>query len=129
VTHGNVLSDSDIVEISRRCARVLEEKKGTDIVIMDLRGVNGYLDYFLITTGNSRVHCRALARELERFVNTQDLSQRNKPDYESGWIILDFNELIVHIFTQEMREYYQLEKLWGDAKKISYNNINEKRHP
>jgi ribosome-associated protein len=108
---------------------VLEEKKGTDIVIMDLRGVNGYLDYFLITTGNSRVHCRALARELERFVNTQDLSQRNKPDYESGWIILDFNELIVHIFTQEMREYYQLEKLWGDAKKISYNNINEKRHP
>jgi ribosome-associated protein len=125
VTHGNVLSDSDIVDISRRCAQMLEDKKGSDIVIMDLRGVNSYLDYFLITTGNSRVHCRALARELERFIDTQNLLQRNKPDYESGWIILDFNELIVHIFTQEMREYYQLERLWGDARKISYNNLDE----
>jgi ribosome-associated protein len=125
VTHGNVLSDSDIVDISRRCAQMLEDKKGSDIVIMDLRAVNSYLDYFLITTGNSRVHCRALARELERFIDTQNLLQRNKPDYESGWIILDFNELIVHIFTQEMREYYQLERLWGDARKISYNNLDE----
>ncbi len=113
------LSDTDIIDISRECARVLDEKKGSDIVILDLRDVNSYLDYFIITTGNSRIHCRALARELEKFVNSKELSQRNKPDYDSEWIILDFNELIVHIFTQEMREYYQLEKLWGDAVKIA----------
>jgi len=127
VTHRNRLSDTDIIDISRTCARILDEKKGTDIIILDLRGVNSYLDYFLITTGNSRVHCRALARELEKFIDSRNLPQRNKPDYESGWILLDFNELIVHIFTQEMREYYQLEKLWGDAKKISYNSRSEEQ--
>lgn len=122
MTHSNKLTDADIIDISRKCARVLDEKKGVDIIIMDLRGVNSYLDYFLITTGNSRIHCRALARELEKFIHSREMQQRNKPDYESGWIILDFNELIVHIFTQEMREYYQLEKLWGDATRIPFDN-------
>ena len=122
MTHSNKLTDADIIDISRKCARVLDEKKGVDIIIMDLRSVNSYLDYFLITTGNSRIHCRALARELEKFIHSREMQQRNKPDYESGWIILDFNELIVHIFTPEMREYYQLEKLWGDATRISFDN-------
>ena len=121
MTQTNTLSDSDIIEISRRCARVLEEKKGADTIILDLTGVNSYLDYFVITTGNSHIHCRALARELEKFFYTQGLRQRNRPDHESGWILLDFNEIIVHIFTREMREYYQLERLWGDAKKIMYD--------
>jgi ribosome-associated protein len=121
VMQAGKLSDADIIDLSRKCARVLDEKKGSDIIILDLRGVNSYLDYFIISTGNSRIHCRALARELEKFVHSKELSQRNKPDYESGWIILDFNELIVHIFTQEMREYYQLEKLWGDAARIEYD--------
>ncbi len=112
--------EAEIVEIFKQCARLLDEKKGIDIVMMDLREVNSYLDYFLIATGNSRIHCRSMARELEKFIHSQGLRGRMKPDYDSGWIILDFSELIVHIFTQEMREYYQLEKLWGDAKKISY---------
>jgi len=61
-----------------------------------------------------------MARELEKFIYGRGLRVRNRPDYESGWIILDCSELIVHIFTQELREYYQLEKLWGDAKRISF---------
>lgn len=113
-------TEDEIVETFRECARLLEEKKGVDVVLMDLRGVNSYLDYFLIATGNSRIHCRSMARELDKLVHSRGLRGRLKPDYESGWIILDFNELIVHIFTQEMRDYYQLEKLWGDAKKISF---------
>lgn len=114
-----VLTDSDCIELVRKSALLLTEKKGLDIVMMDLREVNSYLEYFLIVTGNSRIHCRALAREMERFIHSQGLRQRNRPDYESGWIILDFSELIVHVFTSEMRDYYQLEKLWGDARRIS----------
>jgi ribosome-associated protein len=113
------LTDGDCIEILRKSAMLLSEKKGIDIVMMDLREVNSYLDYFLIVTGNSRTHCRSMAREMERFIHAQGLRQRNRPDYESGWIILDFSELIVHVFTAEMRDYYQLEKLWGDAEKIS----------
>ncbi|OHD64770.1 MAG: ribosome silencing factor [Spirochaetes bacterium RBG_13_51_14] len=114
------VEEQEIVDISRECAQVLSEKKGLDIVIMDLRCVNSYLDYFLIATGNSRIHCRSMARDAEKFIHSKGLRQRNKPDYESGWIILDFNELIVHIFTHELREYYQLERLWGDATEITY---------
>lgn len=120
MTEQKKFSEEEMVDVFRECARVLEEKKGADIVVMDLRDVNSYLDYFIITTGNSRIHCRSMARELERFMHSRGLRNRNKPDYESGWIILDCYELIVHIFTQEMREYYQLEKLWGDAKLINY---------
>ncbi len=113
------LTDSDLIEMLRKSALLLSDKKGLDVVMMDLREVNSYLDYFLIVTGNSRIHCRALAREMERFIHSQGLRQRNRPDYESGWIILDFSEVIVHVFTSEMREYYQLERLWGDARRIS----------
>jgi ribosome-associated protein len=120
VTELKKLSENEMVEIFRECARVLADKKGTDIVFMDLRDVNSYLDYFIITTGNSRIHCRSLAKELDKFVTSRGLHTRNRPDYESGWIILDCSELIVHIFTQEMREYYQLEKLWGDAKRMTF---------
>ncbi len=120
MTELKKLSEDEMVEIFRECARLLDDKKGSDIVFMDLRDVNSYLDYFIITTGNSRIHCRSLAKELEKFIHTRGLRSRNKPDYESGWIILDCGELIVHIFTRELREYYQLEKLWGDAKKMTF---------
>jgi ribosome-associated protein len=120
VTELKKKTEEEIVEIFSECARVLSDKKGTDIVFMDLRDVNSYLDYFIIATGNSRIHCRSLAKEAEKFIHGRGLRSRNKPDYESGWIILDCSELIVHIFTQEMREYYQLEKLWGDARRISF---------
>ncbi|MBN2160865.1 MAG: ribosome silencing factor [Spirochaetes bacterium] len=114
------ISENGIIEMTRRCARLLDGRKGDDILIIDLKRVNSYLDYFLITTGNSRVHCRAMARELEKFMHENGWRVRNRPDHESGWIILDFGELIVHIFTQELREYYQLDKLWGDAEVIPY---------
>jgi ribosome-associated protein len=120
VTEKKKFTEPEIVEIFKKSARLLDEKKGADIIMMDLREVNSYLDYFLIATGNSRIHCRSMARELEKFIHSQGLRCRVKPEYDSGWIILDFNELIVHIFTQEMREYYQLEKLWGDAIRIAY---------
>ncbi len=120
MTEKKRFTEEEMVEAFRECARFLTDKKGTDIVMMDLRGVNSYLDYFLIATGNSRIHCRSMARELERFALERGLRGRMKPDYDSGWIILDLNELIVHIFTQETREYYQLEKLWGDAKQLSF---------
>jgi ribosome-associated protein len=120
VTERRQFTEEEIIEIFRESARLLEEKKGMDLMFLDLRDVNSYLDYFIIVTGNSRIHCRSMAREMEKFIHSRGLRARNRPDYESGWIILDFSELIVHIFTQEMREYYQLEKLWGDAKKISF---------
>lgn len=113
-------SGGDISGYSAECASAIVEKKGIDVLLLDLRKVNSYFDYFLIATGNSRIHCRALARELERLMLGRGVRSRNRPDYDSGWIVIDFGSLIVHIFTGETRDYYQLEKLWGDAERLAF---------
>lgn len=110
-------TDNHMIEIGKKCLNFLDEKKAENPVFMDLRRVNTYLDFFLIATGNSKIHCRALARELERFAITEGLKMYGNPDYNSEWIIIDFGEVIAHIFTEDMRSYYQLERLWADADK------------
>lgn len=107
-----------MIEIGNECLVHLDEKKAADPVFMDLRKVNSYLDFFLIATGNSQIHCRALARDIVNFLHDKGIKEHGKHDLNSEWIILDFGGLIVHIFTEELRSYYELEKLWGDAEII-----------
>ncbi|MCU0847966.1 MAG: ribosome silencing factor [Spirochaetes bacterium] len=111
-------SGGEIIKICLAGVRVLDEKKAFNTILLDLREVNSYLDYFLITSGNSKIHCRSLARELQKAFIGLGLRLLNKPDLDSGWIILDFGELIIHVFTEEIRYYYNLEKLWADARRI-----------
>ena len=115
----------DIIEsiygVGRDCIELLDQKKGENPVFMDLRDVNSYLDFFIIVTGNSQLHCRALARETVRFLAGKGLKEKGKPDYNSPWIILDHGDLIVHVFSEEARSYYNLEKLWADAEIIRLN--------
>lgn len=120
-------ADKAIIELGKRCLVFLDEKKAENTVFMDLRKVNTYLDFFLIATGNSKIHCRALARELERFAISEGLKMNGNPDYNSEWIIIDFGEIIAHIFTDEMRSYYQLERLWADAEKYYFDAKGENR--
>ena len=115
-------SENETLETGKRCLEFLDTKKAENTILMDLRKVNSYLSYFLIASGNSQIHCRALARDLERYAVEQGLILYGKPDYNSEWIIIDFGEIIAHIFTEEMRDYYQLEKLWGDADKFYIRN-------
>lgn len=119
-TEGAEIIES-IYGIGRDCIRLLDLKKGENPVFMDLRDVNSYLDFFIIVTGNSQLHCRALAREAVRFLAGKGLKEKGKPDYNSSWIILDHGDLIVHIFSGEARSYYNLEKLWADAEIIRLN--------
>ena len=109
----------EIIALGISCIEFLDLKKAEYPVFMDLRKVNSYLDFFIIATGNSHIHCRALAKEIEQMLHDAGLKQYGKPDYNSDWIIIDFGYLIIHIFTEYMRNYYQLEKLWGDSVKYS----------
>jgi ribosome-associated protein len=111
--------DENMSGIWRDCLVHLDEKKAIEPVFMDLRKVNSYLDYFIIATGNSQIHCRALARDISKFLYDKGIREHGSHDPDSEWIVLDFGGLIVHIFTEEMRLYYQLEKLWADAEVIS----------
>jgi len=116
---SGIISNDDILKIGTASLIHLDEKKALNPLFIDLREVSNYFDFFLIATGNSQVHCAALAKDMIKFLYEKGLKEYNKPDINSEWIILDFGSLIVHIFTEEMRAYYQLEKLWGDAKKIN----------
>jgi ribosome-associated protein len=94
----------------------LDEHKGVDIVVMDMRAVSGFTDFMVVCTGRSEPHVRALADA----VSEKLLGQGIKPSHVEGksvghWILLDFLQLVVHVFTPETRSFYQLEKLWRDA--------------
>jgi len=113
------LEESQIISIAKECAQVLSDMKAKDILVMDLRRVNSYLDYFVICTGNSHIHCTALAKEVQKYFKEIGVAGFAKPRLDTGWIALDYNEIVVHIFMQDLRDYYQLDRLWGDADIIS----------
>ena len=108
--------DSEI--LARKVIEGLIEKKGVDIVKMDLRKLKGAIsDYFVVCTGTSDRHVQALSDSVEKMVR-EDLKE--KPMHVEGhtqgeWILLDYFDVIVHIFQRDKREFYNLEDLWGDA--------------
>jgi len=115
-----VKNDYDYIDISVKCLHKLLDKKAEDPVFLDLRKVNSYLSYFLIITGNSQIHCRSLAREAISFMSDHGISSFGKPDYSTEWIALDMGDLVIHVFTEETRELYGLEKLWADADRVQF---------
>ena len=97
---------------------IAEEKKARGIVLLDICGICIMSDYFLICNGESQVHMRAIAKELEEKLCKEGVSLFNTGDYlNDRWILLDFGGVVVHIFSPEARDYYQLERIWADAKK------------
>jgi ribosome-associated protein len=96
-------------------------KKGEDLVVLDLRGISSFADFFVITHGNSPRQNRALYESVGEELKKEDirpLSVEGKGHNE--WILMDYGSFIVHIFSKKAREYYSLEKLWGDAQKLFY---------
>lgn len=105
-----------------KAATILEDKKGQDILILDISSVAVFSDYFVIATGISPIHVQALSDEVEQKLIEEGYSLRSKEGYkEAKWILLDFYDVIVHIFQRADREYYMLERLWADAKPINFS--------
>ncbi len=93
------------------------EKKARDITVMDMRGVSGVADYFVICTGDSDLQIKAIADAVRERIREQ-CSERpwHKEGYDHlQWVLLDYVDLVVHVFNQEKRGFYALERLWGDA--------------
>jgi len=110
-------------KILKEIISILKEKKCEDIIVMNLEEVNTYLSLFVICTVASHTQGRAAARDLEKKMKHYKLGvgnteKKNIPT-ESGWTLLDLGEIVVHIMTAETRAYYDLDKLWGDAKRIT----------
>ncbi len=100
-------------------AKALEDKKGLDIKVLEIGGISELSDYMVIATGTSSTHVKSLADEVEYQLNEAGVSVSHIEGYRSNsWILLDYVDVIVHIFSEEARDYYDLERLWKDGKEI-----------
>lgn len=118
-THKQNPTTEDILRIIRD---IMTDKKCEEVSILNLESVNSYLNYFVICTVNSAAQANAVAREVRKTLKEYKLSHKETDKTGtsaiSGWTLLDFGEIIVHIMTPEKREYYNLDRLWRDAKRI-----------
>jgi ribosome-associated protein len=111
-----------VIEMAVSCAALLDEKQGRETLLIDLRAVNSYLDYFYHHFGKLPGPLPGSCPGRARAHALSGLKQKNRPDYDSGWLVLDYDEIVVHIFAQETRDYYQLERLWADAARIGFTH-------
>jgi len=103
---------------------ILESKKARDISVINIENVSVLADYFVICSGTSSIHIRTLADELEEKMNERGFMLRHKEGYESAkWILLDYGDVVVHIFREEERNFYNLERLWSDGVFTRVDNV------
>jgi len=108
------------VQKVRRAARAALDRKAVDLLVLDVQGLSSVTDYFLLCSGKSTVHLEtitdAILEELKR-AGVRPLHAEGVAD--SGWVLLDYGDVLVHVFLEETRVYYALERLWGDAPTLS----------
>jgi len=115
-------------QLSKVVAKGMQEMKAEDIVVMDLRSVNNAVaDFFVICSGNSDTHIDAIAESVDHEVNKTD---GQNPWHREGlnnkiWVLLDYVDVVVHVFNPDNREFYALESLWGDAKITRYDEVTQ----
>jgi ribosome-associated protein len=103
--------------------KIVENKKAKDIILLKLKEISTITDYFIICSGESSLHMRSIAQELEEKLGKRGATLLNPKDFMNNrWILLDFGSIVVHIFSQTGREFYQLERLWADAGKTVVND-------
>jgi len=106
-------------EIVSTAAAILHETKAEDLVALDLRELGAVADYFVIASGSSEQHVRALARAVERgLVEAGAKAWQKEGEAGKRWILLDYVDVVIHIFHRETRDFYRLEKLWADARPV-----------
>lgn len=103
-------------------ARIAEENRGRDIVVLDLREMTSIFDYFVVVSGTSRRQLHAISEEIDRAME-EELGDRRlgiEGYEESRWILLDYGDVVIHMFEPETRAYYGLEDLWSQAKRVPW---------
>ena len=97
-------------------ARLLDNKKATDVIVIDIMEKSSFADYLVIASGNSERQVNTLVDEVEEQFAKEGLLVKSIEGKNSEWILMDFGDVIVNIFTKEMREKYNIEKVWGDCR-------------
>lgn len=120
------MSQSPGESIARRAAALASELKASDIVVLDLRGVTDMTDFFVIASGTSDTHVRAVAEHIQAGLKDAGVSTTMTEGLTQGrWALLDYTDCVIHVFHPTLRQFYQLERLWGDAKPVNLDPVME----
>ncbi len=103
-------------QLANKIAELIFNKKGYDVKILNLRKLTTITDYFVICTGDSDTQVKAIADEVDKEMRDEGIKPWHTEGYQAlNWVLIDFVDVVVHVFKKEIREFYNLEKLWGDA--------------
>ncbi|HEY8500392.1 MAG TPA: ribosome silencing factor [Clostridia bacterium] len=103
----------------------LHDKKAKDVRVIDIQQLTTIADYFIICSGTSTTHIKTLSDEVEKKLKEKDIKPLRREGYNSArWVLMDYGDIVVHIFHEEDREYYNLEHLWQDGKIVALDSTN-----
>lgn len=107
--------DMETRALAKKIMKILEEKKAADILALDISEISTLADYFILASAENVRQLDALEDAVEEGIR---LELNKEGEGDSGWILMDYKDIVVHLFTKEQREFYDLEKIWSDAKKL-----------
>ena len=111
----------DSAQLAKAAVDTASDKKAADIILLDIRDVTTIADYFVICSGNNPRQIQAIAEAIDEQLGKQGANLLHREGVaETGWVLLDFGDVIVHIFGAREREYYRLERFWNEAKTVVY---------
>jgi len=121
----------DSKKLALLCRELADNKKAENIVVLDVRKLSSVTDYFVIASGTSQPHLRAIIEEIHSQLRDEhDLRPNRAEGFSSGsWVVLDYFDVIVHVMHTETRQRYDLEGLWGDAKPVKSAKARKKKTP
>lgn len=107
------------LELALTCAQVAADAKAEELVVLDVKGLASFTDYFVIMNGRSTRHVQGIAEAIEGALRSKRIKASQAEGLQEGmWVLLDFDDVVVHIFYYDQRDFYNLEGLWHDAKKV-----------
>jgi iojap-like ribosome-associated protein len=113
-------------EVTKLALKALEDKKAEDITVIDISGVSVLADYFIIASGSNRSQIQALTDHVEELLGKSGSHVKQIEGYDAAnWVLMDFGDVIVHIFDRENRLFYDLERIWRDGKRIELSELEE----
>ena len=110
------------LEIACLCARAADQRKAENVMVLDVRKISSVTDFFVIASGQVEQHLKAIRDEVDEKLHEAGVKARAVDGFPmSQWVVMDYTDVLVHIFAEKTREFYALEKLWGDAPVIDWD--------
>ena len=112
-------------ELALYAAQTLDKKKASDVLILDISLKSGFADYFVLASAGSLRQLSSLADEVDDKLSEKECFVKHVEGKDSGWILMDYGDIIINLFTVEQREHYSIEKIWGDCPAVEFERSEE----